>query len=106
MKTCFYLANDKRIKDTYTTVRNPIKNTDGKKQYHRCFYVNADGTRKLIDEKDNCWYKTDDPFWKLAKHTRFKVMTRSQKNKQAKANVNNVIRYLNNVWYFFGDCIP
>ena len=54
MKTCFYLANDKRIKDKYTTVRNPIENNDGKKQYHGCFYVNADGTRKLIDEKDNC----------------------------------------------------
>ena len=64
------------------------------------FYINADGTRKLIDEKDNCWYKTEDPFWKLAKHADFKIMTRSQKNKQPKAKIKDVVKYLSNVRSF------
>ena len=95
MKTCFYISSDK-VPNTYKTIRNSIKNTDGKKNYHGCFYVNADGTRKLIDKKEKCWYKTDDPFWKLAKHADFKVLTRSQKNKQAKAKVKDVVKYLSN----------
>ena len=48
MKTCFYVRSDK-IPKTYKTIRNSIKNTDGKRKYHVCFYVNADRTRKLID---------------------------------------------------------
>ena len=99
MRTCFYTTSDK-VPDTYMTISNCIKNTDGKRKYHGCFYVNADGTRKLIDEKDNCWYKTEDPFWKLAKHADFKVMTHSQKNKQAKAKVKDVVKYLSNVRSF------
>ena len=96
LKTCFYVRSDK-IPKTYKTIRNSIKNTDGKRKYHGCFYVNADGTRKLIDKKDICWYKTDDPFWKLAKHVDFKVMTHSQKMKQEKAKVKEVVKYLSNV---------
>ena len=99
MRTCFYITSD-RVPNTYTTISNFIKNANGKRNYHGCFYINADGTRKLIDEKDNCWYKTEDPFWKLAKHADFKIMTRSQKNKQPKAKIKDVVKYLSNVRSF------
>ena len=41
MRTCFYITSDK-VPNTYATISNFIKN--GKRNYHGCFYVNADGT--------------------------------------------------------------
>ena len=95
MRTCKYIPLAD-VPDTYMTLSKCVK----KGKYHGCFYVNGDGTRKLIEKKDNCWYKTDDPFWKLPKHSDFKIMTRSQKNKQAKAKVKDVVKYLSNVKSF------
>ena len=39
------------------------------KRYHRCYYRNRNGTRKLIDitRRDNCVCATINPFWIPAK---------------------------------------
>ena len=95
MRTCKYITSDK-VLNSYMTLSKSVPN--GK--YNGCFNINEDGTRKLIDKKDKCWYSTNDPFWKLPKHCDFKIMTRSQKYKQAKAKVKNVIEYLSNVKSF------
>ena len=95
MRTCKYITAEK-VPNTYMTLSKSVP----KGKYHGCFYINEDGTRKLIDKKDKCWYATNDPFWKLPKHCDFKSMTRSQKNKQAKAKVKDVVKYLSNVKSF------
>ena len=95
MRTCKYITAEK-VPNTYMTLSKSVP----KGKYHGCFYINEDGTRKLIDKKDKCWYATNDPFWKLPKHCDFKIMTRSQKNKQAKAKVKDVVKYLSNVKSF------
>ena len=92
MRTCKYITSDK-VPSSYMILSKSVP----KGKYHGCFYINEDGTRKLIDKKDKCWYSTNDPFSKLPKHRDFKIMTRSQKNKQAKAKVKNVVKYLSNV---------
>ena len=43
MRTCFYITSDK-VPNTYATISNFIKNANGKRNYHGCFDVNADGT--------------------------------------------------------------
>ena len=95
MRTCKYITSAE-VPNTYMTLSKCVQ----KGKYHGCFYINEDGTRKLIDKKDKCWYATDDPFWKLSKHSDFKIMTRSQKNKQAKAKVKDAVKYLSNVKSF------
>ena len=95
MRTCKYITAEK-VPNTYMTLSKSVP----KGKYLGCFYINEDGTRKLMDKKDKCWYATNDPFWKLPKHCVFKIMIRSQKNKQAKAKVKDVVKYLSNVKSF------
>ena len=95
MRTCKYITAEK-VPNTYMALSKSVP----KGKYHGCFYINEDGTRKLIDKKGKCWYATNDPFWKLPKHCDFKIMTRYQKNKQAKAKVKDVVKYLSNVKSF------
>ena len=85
MRTCKYITAEK-VPNTYMTLSKSVP----KGKYHGCFYIFEDGTRKLIDKKDKCWYATND----------FKILTRSQKNKQAKAKVKDVVKYLSNIKSF------
>ena len=90
MRTCKYITSDK-LPNSYMTLSKSVP----KGKYHGCFYINEDGTRKLIDKKDKCWYSTNDPFWKLPKHYDFKIKTRSK--------VKNVVKYLSNVKSIIGQ---
>ena len=53
-----------------------------------------DSTRKLISKNARCIYATDNPFWKEPKDVDFKIKTRSQKNKMARAKQKDVLEYL------------
>ena len=61
MRTCKYITAE-RVPNTYMTLGKSVP-----KGKYGCFYINEDGTRKLIDKKDKCWYATNNPFWKSPK---------------------------------------
>ena len=61
---------------------------------HGCCSVYEDGTRKLISKWSCCMYATDDPFWKDPKDVDFKIKTRAQKNRMARAKQKDVLKYL------------
>ena len=63
-------------------------------QYHGCWSICEDGTRRLISGKCNiCNYPTNDPFWKDPKDVDFSVKTRSQKSKLKRAKMSEVVKY-------------
>ena len=51
MRTCFYITSNK-VPNTFMTICNFIKNAEGKRKYHGCFYVNGTCRRKCRRNKE------------------------------------------------------
>ena len=66
-------------------IYKPVSKICKNGKYHGCWSVYEDGTRKLISKWSRCMYATDDPFWKDPKDVDFKIKTRAQKNRMARA---------------------
>ena len=75
-------------------IYKPVSKCCNNGKYHGCWSIYEDGTRKFISKKARCIYATDDPFWKEPKDVDFKIKTRSQKNKMARATRKDVLEYL------------
>ena len=67
---------------------------DGK--YHGCWTVYEDRTRKFISKGRECYFATNDPFWKDPKGVDFKIKTRAKKKQKNTpiAKQKDVIEYL------------
>ena len=72
----------------------------GDKIYHGCAYVNEDGTRVLIDSKNDeqCLCPTNEPFWRQPKDcTETRIHIRNSTRSKKKGSIAYIVKYLNNL---------
>ena len=74
-------------------IYKPLSKIASNGNYHGCWQIYEDRTRRLITECSKCRYPTNNPFWMDPKDVKFSIKTRSQKAKLQKPKYDEVIKY-------------